>query len=163
MLLKQNSMKLSIFKTLLQQGAKLNFELPNGSFIPTHYHITEIGQVNKTYIDCGGTLREEIKISFQLWFDNDTEHRLYSERLLNIIKIGEEKINLPDAEIEVEYQGDTIGKYGLGLKNDYFILTPTQTACLALDACGIPTQKENIQLKSLSSEGEQCKPGEGCC
>jgi hypothetical protein len=25
--------------------------------VPTHYHITEVGKVQKDFIDCGGTVR----------------------------------------------------------------------------------------------------------
>ncbi len=154
-------MKLSTFKMLLQQGAQLQFELSNSQLIPAHFHITEIGTVQKNYIDCGGTLRNETKISFQLWYDNDTTHRLYSEKLLNIIRIAEEKIGLPDVEIEVEYQADTVGKYSLDVIEKHFFLKPTQTACLALDACGIPAQKEKLIMSEIIPSS--CAPGSGCC
>jgi hypothetical protein len=50
--------------------------------------------------------------NFQLWDTNDFEDRLKPQRLLNIIALSEEKLNIGDLEIEVEYQSDTIGKYG---------------------------------------------------
>ena len=34
----------------------------------TFFHITEVGQVNKRFIDCGGTKRDEKLISFQLFY-----------------------------------------------------------------------------------------------
>ena len=38
-------------------GAKMHFMLPDQSFVPAHYHITEVGRVQKDFIDCGGTVR----------------------------------------------------------------------------------------------------------
>ncbi|MEI7863404.1 MAG: DUF6428 family protein, partial [Planctomycetota bacterium] len=31
--------------------------LPDKSFVPAHFHITEVGRVQKDFIDCGGTVR----------------------------------------------------------------------------------------------------------
>ena len=35
----------------------LAFALPDGGFVPAHFHITEVGHVEKNFIDCGGTVR----------------------------------------------------------------------------------------------------------
>ena len=80
---------------------------------------------------------------------------------MKIIQIGEEKIGLPDLNIEVEYQNTTIGKYSLQLGEFGFILANSQTACLALDSCGIPNAKVKKQLVSLASGA--CEPNSGCC
>ena len=80
-------MTLSEFKNKLSQSENVVFELPNGKLIPSHFHVTEIGQVDKTYIDCGGVVRSESKVSFQLWEADDFDHRLTSKRLLDIIKL----------------------------------------------------------------------------
>lgn len=156
-------MKLSTFKSALQNGQQLNFELADGTFVPAHYHITEIGSVQKNFIDCGGTVRSERKISFQLWFSNDLDHRLTSGKLQKIIAIGEEKIGLADLEIEVEYQNGTIGKFGLELKNEHFALTNLQTACLAEENCGIPAQKPKLRMAEIQTTNSGCTPGGGCC
>ncbi|MFT5582348.1 MAG: hypothetical protein ACI9XP_001146 [Lentimonas sp.] len=153
-------MNIQEFKTQLKNGLPLTFQLENGGFVPAHYHITEVGVINKNFIDCGGTIREEQKINFQLWFSNDVDHRLTAEKLLKIIEVAEAKIGLPDEEIEVEYQSDTIGKYGIEASEFGFILSNSQTACLAPDACGIPAQKEIVVLESLNNS---CTPGGGCC
>ena len=47
------------------------FQLPDGSLVPEHFHVTEVGKVTKHFIDCGGVLRKEEKINFQLWNAND--------------------------------------------------------------------------------------------
>jgi hypothetical protein len=155
-------MKLSAIKTQLEGLPQVNFVLPNGSQVPAHFHVTEVGQVSKKYIDCGGTLREESKVTFQLWEDGDVDHRLAASKLLNIIGLAERLLSIPDLEIEVEYQGDTIGRYGLDFNGTDFLLTATQTDCLAKDKCGIPMEKPKIRLSSIA-QGPVCTPNSGCC
>ncbi|MEY3649224.1 MAG: hypothetical protein RLZ13_2109 [Bacteroidota bacterium] len=155
-------MKLSAIKTQLEGLPQVNFILPNGSQVPAHFHITEVGQVSKKYIDCGGTLREESKVTFQLWEDGDVDHRLAASKLLNIIGLAERLLSLPDLEVEVEYQGDTIGRYGLDFNGTDFLLTASQTDCLAKDKCGIPMEKPKIRLSSIA-QGPVCTPNSGCC
>ncbi|MBP6385914.1 MAG: hypothetical protein KA327_04780 [Pseudarcicella sp.] len=151
-------MKLKEFKTALSKLQKIDFELENGTAIPAHFHITEIGNINKKYIDCGGTFREDNTINFQLWYANDTAHRLSTTKLLEIISMAEEQLNLDNNDIEVEYQHQTIGKYDLVYFEEKFILINKQTQCLALDACGIQSTIVNIPQPSNT-----CTPGGGCC
>jgi hypothetical protein len=155
-------MKLSAIKTQLEGLPQVNFILPDGSQVPAHFHVTEVGQVSKKYIDCGGTLREESKVTFQLWEDGDVDHRLAASKLLNIIGLAERLLSIPDIEVEVEYQGDTIGRYGLDFNGTDFLLTATQTDCLAKDKCGIPMEKPKIRLSSIA-QGPVCTPNSGCC
>jgi len=155
-------MKLSAIKTQLEGLPQVNFLLPNGSQVPAHFHVTEVGQVSKKYIDCGGTLREESKVTFQLWEDGDVDHRLAASKLLNIIGLAERLLSIPDLEVEVEYQGNTIGRYGLDFNGTDFLLTATQTDCLAKDKCGIPMEKPKIRLSSIA-QGPICTPNSGCC
>ena len=157
-------MKLSEFKNHLSASTKLNFLLPEGALIPSHFHITEAGLVTKHFIDCGGTIRGEKKISFQIWTSVDLDHCLEPSKLLAIINKYEQVINKEDLDIEFEYQHDTINKYGLNFNNGYFILTNTKTACLAEEACGLPTQKVKTALADLTTkESSCCAPNSGCC
>jgi hypothetical protein len=149
-------MTLHELKTQLQQQNTLAFELPDGSLVPSHFHITEVGRVTKNFIDCGGVTRKEEVISLQLWEANDYDHRLHPEKMLQIIEIGEKAFNLRDLEIEVEYQGNTIQKFGLDLKANHFVLINKKTACLALDAC-------QIIPESNEKKTEKCTSGSGCC
>ncbi len=152
-------MKLSEIKTHLGKLSALEFRLPDGSAVPAHFHVTEIGQINKRFIDCGGTVRNESVINFQLWEDGDFDHRLGADKLLKIIALSERVLELENQEIEVEYQGETIGKYGLEFDGLAFQLTSTMTACLAKDQCGIPASKPKIRLGQTQS----CSPASGCC
>lgn len=152
-------MKLSEIKTHLLSAEGVNFQLPSGEFVPEHFHVTEVGIVTKHFIDCGGKIRLEKVVNFQLWDANDYEHRLKPQKLLNIIALSERKLGIEDLEIEVEYQSGTIGKYDLDFNGKDFLLVPKHTACLAKENCGIPAQ---------TSQGEPvkeacCAPGGGCC
>lgn len=156
-------MKLSEIKDLLAVAESVNFQLENGTAVPEHFHVTEVGVVSKHFIDCGGTVRNEQVANFQLWDANDFEHRLKANKLLNIISLSEKVLGMEDFEIEVEYQADTIGKYDLGHDGQNFILRAKKTACLAQDRCGVPSEKPKIQLINLAAEGPACTPGGGCC
>lgn len=157
-------MKLSNVKNSLTNLDKVAFQLPNGDFVPQHFHVTEVGVINKRFIDCGGTLRNETVVNFQLWEADDYDHRLAPKKLHDIITLSEEKLGIEDWEIEVEYQGETIGKYGLDFNGSNFLLTTKMTDCLAKDNCGIPEQKPRIRLSAIGADaGGSCAPGSGCC
>src|SRR3954471_7544608 len=126
-------MKLSDFKNKLSTLNSVNFVQPDGKIVPLHFHITEAGLTTKHFIDCGGTVRDEKVVNFQLWEANDFEHRLTAEKLLGIISLSEKVLGIEDHEIEVEYQTNTIGRYGVEAKGDGFELTAKHTNCLASD------------------------------
>ena len=156
-------MKLSTLKQHLNNVSALHFVKPDGTFVPEHFHITEAGLITKHFIDCGGTVRQEKAISFQVWVARDTEHRLHPDKLSTIISLAENLFENEDLEIEIEYQSETIGKYGLDFEGGHFVLTPKQTNCLAKDNCGIPQEKQKLQLAGLETKTERCTPGGGCC
>jgi hypothetical protein len=157
-------MKLSQVKALLPTLDNVAFKLENGTFVPDHFHVTEVGMVTKNFIDCGGVIRTEKTVNFQLWNADDLEHRLKPTKLLKIIELSEKQLGIDDAEIEVEYQSDTIGKYALAFDGTNFILQNKTTACLAQDACGIPSEKAKKNLSELSvNKNASCTTGGGCC
>ena len=157
-------MKLSNIKEILLALENVEFQLENGTFVPEHFHVTEVGQITKNFIDCGGVIRTEKVVNFQLWNADDFEHRLKPAKLLHIIQLSEEKLGIEDSEIEVEYQSDTIGKYDLEFNGKTFILKSKTTACLAQDACGIPSEKPKKNLAELNvNNPNTCTPGGGCC
>ncbi|MDQ1160996.1 hypothetical protein QE422_001364 [Chryseobacterium sp. SORGH_AS 447] len=156
-------MTLEQIKKILPGLSNVEFQLENGTFVPEHFHVTEIGKVSKHFIDCGGTVRKEEKVNFQLWNADDTEHRLKPGKLLDIIRLSEEQLRIEDLEIEVEYQETTIGKYDLDFNGKHFILKNKATACLAQDACEITPQKQKVRLSELAKQGSGCRPDSGCC
>ncbi len=157
-------MNIQQIKEHLSSLKTIAFQLPNGELVPNHFHVTEVGKVTKHFIDCGGTLRNEIVANFQLWEANDYDHRLHPEKLIHIIELSDKLLNLGNLEIEVEYQSATIGKYGLDFDGTNFLLTTKQTDCLAKDNCGVPSEKPKLNFSELSkNEGNSCNPKSGCC
>ena len=55
-------MTLSELKSLLAAHPQRAFRLllPDGDPVPVSFHITEVGRVHKSFLDCGGTPREII-------------------------------------------------------------------------------------------------------
>jgi hypothetical protein len=156
-------MKLSDLKKELNTVSSVNFVQPNGIPVPAHFHITEAGLTTKHFIDCGGTIREEKVINFQLWEANDTDHRLSPGKLSGIISLSEKVLGLQDLEVEVEYQTNTIGRYGVEFQDGMFVLTAKKTNCLASDSCGLPKEKLKVNIAELAESKSCCTPGSGCC
>lgn len=155
-------MTLSEFNSQLASLKEIGFQLPNGSFVPPYFHVTEVGKVSKHFIDCGGTTRTESVVNFQLWSSTDYDHRLHPEKLQAIIAMAQNTLGIEDLPIEVEYQGQTIEKFGLEYNGSHFLLTQKMTDCLAKDNCGIPEQKPKKILSEVQNSNA-CAPGSGCC
>ncbi|MGX7666267.1 DUF6428 family protein [Flavobacterium pedocola] len=153
-------MNLSTIKEVLETAETVSFQLPDGTFVPEHFHVTEVGEITKNFIDCGGTVRKETTVSFQLWDANDFDHRLKPQKLKHIIELSEKILSIGNHEIEVEYQSDTIGKYDLDFNGQNFVLVSKNTACLASDNCGNPKEKKNLSdLQTTAC----CAPNSSCC
>lgn len=153
-------MKRSELLHYLESTNELNVFLPDGSQVPSHFHITEAGLTTRRFIDCGGTTRTEEYATFQIWTADDTDHRLTPEKLIRIIEISENLTAGKDPQVEFEYQMETIGRFGLAFDEGNFILTPKQTDCLAKEQCGISDRTaEPIRTERVSA----CAPGNGCC
>ena len=57
-------MKLSEIKRELSALENVVFILPNGNYVPEHFHVTEVGLITKHFIDCGGKVRKETVVNF---------------------------------------------------------------------------------------------------
>lgn len=141
-------MKLQEFKNNLKTSTPLGsvlLKLEDGAIIPPYYHITEMGIKIKHFVDCGGTLRTEQCVTFQVWTADDFEHRVTVAKILDIIEKGEKIIGSVDLEIEMEYQTNTIGNYTLEPQESPLVYTlkSTKTNCLAPDQCGVEKPKQN--------------------
>ena len=156
-------MKISELKLKLANLSAINFKLPDNSYLPSHFHVTEVGLVTKHFVDCGGTERRETVANFQLWEAGDYEHRLAPQKFLHILEISKNILGSDELDIEVEYQQGTIGKFGLDFDGSDFLLTNKQTACLAQDACGIPGKKKVSLAELPVNQSSCCTPNSGCC
>lgn len=149
-------MNLSAVKQALAGVTAVSFKLPDGSYVPQHFHVTEVGLITRHFIDCGGMERKDQTVNFQLWEAGDYDHRLAPQKFLHILDLSRKVLGDADLMVEVEYQQGTIGKFGLEFDGKDFILTDKKTACLAQDACGIPDAQ-------LPKSKAACSPGGGCC
>tara|TARA_E500000318_G_scaffold111645_1_gene131041 strand:+ start:3966 stop:4430 length:465 start_codon:yes stop_codon:yes gene_type:complete len=154
-------MKLEEVKSALENLDTIAFQLPNGDLVPNHFHVTEVGKITKHFIDCGGTVRNEEVVNFQLWNADDYDHRLHPEKLVHIIELSQNILGIGDLEVEVEYQGQTIEKFALEFDGKNFLLASKETDCLARDKCGVPAEKPKVKISELQNSG--CVPGSGCC
>ncbi len=127
----------------VNENKSLHIMLPNGEFVPDHFHVTEIGKVTKNFIDCGGTKRDIVTCVLQVWVANDVDHRLNSTKLATIMNMAEKLLGPPwDMEVEIEYGSEYISQYPLADVEEppgklLFVLGTKKTACLAPDKCGV--------------------------
>ena len=157
-------MKLSTFKNYLESLETVDFYLPNGQKVPSHFHITEVGMTTKNFTDCGNTFRIQKTATLQLWTSVDYWHRLDPKMIVKIIDSTSKMFDGEDLEIEIEYQQETIGKFGLEFTNNKLQMTNKQTDCLAKDSCGFPLEKVKIKMNDLQNQiNECCSPESGCC
>jgi hypothetical protein len=73
-------MTLNEFKTLLEGNREREFrlQLTDKTSVPISFHITEVAHVQKKFIDCGGTMREQHTCQLQAWVGPDEDHRIAS-------------------------------------------------------------------------------------
>jgi len=154
-------MKLNQVKTILSNSKTISFQLPDGTLVPNHFHVTEIAKIKKDFIDCGGKIRHEERVAFQLWEADDYDHRLHPEKLTSIIELAQDKLGIEDLEVEVEYQGTTINKFALDHDGQTFTLVSKQTDCLAREGCLVPEESVKHDLSAMAAS--TCTPGGGCC
>lgn len=121
----------------------MQVELPDHTLVPAHFHVTEVGRVQKDFIDCGGTVRHLESCVLQVWVANDFDHRLDTTKLAQIVGKARALFNRKDIPVEVEYEHGLISQYpvrqsevtpsGLTLRLEH-----KHTECLAPDRCGVP-------------------------
>ena len=132
------------FNDLLERhpGMRMHWMLPDRSFVPAHYHITEVGRLQKDFIDCGGTIRSTSSCLLQVWVANDVEHRLETTKLAAIMRVAGPLLQRDDLPVEVEYEEGVISQYPIGgveltPAGLLFHLGTKHTACLAPEKCGV--------------------------
>jgi len=123
-------------------GETMHWMLPDGSFVPAHYHITEVGRVRKDFIDCGGTVRSTTACVLQVWVAHDVDHRLETTKLAAIMRVAAPLLGSDDLPVEVEYEEGVISQYPIGGVEStpsglLFHLGTKHTACLAPEKCKV--------------------------
>ena len=163
-------MTLSQFKTLLNDNRDKGFRLvlPDESAVPISFHITEVAFVQKTFIDCGGTMRETRTCQLQAWIGPDEDHRIAAGKMADVLGRAAGFLPSDDLDLEIEYEEATISQYPVAeaVVSDEFVtlqLSTKHTACLAPELCIAPAPKTgSIALTMVESNGCGCAPS-GCC
>lgn len=160
-------MILSELKSLLATHPQRAFRLllPDGGPVPVSFHITEVGRVNKTFLDCGGTLRETITCQLQVWVGEDYNHRIETGKMAGILEKGKSLLPDESVPVEIEYEDRVISQYTIPeheITDDAVILklAHKHTECLAPELCGL--QMPSLRLPALSVKSNCCGPS-GCC
>ena len=162
-------MKLSELKEQLARNpdANVRFLLPNGNAIPPHAHVTEVARIDKRFVDCGGTLRNDSLCRLQTWFANDLDHRLTAGKLLKILDKAKSFLASDDLEVDVEHEAGFISQFPLEsvevLRYAIILHLGTRhTACLAPDKC-LPAPKPAPDFSPLKFNFREQPESAGCC
>lgn len=152
-------MKLAELKSHLAAHPDLNlrFQLPDGSRVAAHAHVTEVARIDKRFVDCGGTLRNDSFCRLQTWVADDVEHRLKAAKLLGILGKAASFLASDDLDVDIEHENGVISQYPITSVQEtggelVFHLALRHTACLAEDRCVRPPANPNsIFFKPLPS------------
>jgi hypothetical protein len=162
-------MKIAELKKQLNQSpnATVRFVLPDGQSIPTHAHVTEVARIDKRFVDCGGTLRNESLCRLQTWYSDDTDHRLTAGKLAKILDKAASTLQSEDLEVDVEHELVHITQFPLNtveVSADEIVLhlLERHTACLALEKCK-PAAQPLSDLNPLKFNFRETQPSSGCC
>ena len=141
----RQSMTLDAFLAVLAENpaAALHLMLPDGDFVPAHFHVTEVGRVQKDFIDCGGTVRSATTCVLQVWVAE--RHRppaRHRRSWPTIVRLAAPLLKATDLPVEVEYENGVVSQFPVAAAE----VTPSgvllhlgtkHTACLAPDRCGV--------------------------
>lgn len=132
------------------------FVLPTGDYIPAHAHLTEVGHLARSFIDCGGLRGKEEKIVLQTHVGDDTDHRLRSDRFAKILQLGRRVIPGADLDVDVEYDCCVVAQYPIAKAvpdGEYLnlILQRSRTQC-----------RERERRKNATAE-TCCATSPACC
>jgi hypothetical protein len=117
---------------------------PDGTAIPAHYHLTEVGHVAKNFVDCGGKFRASEACVLQIHFASprDDGHRLTAGKFAKILDLAKPILPTEDLPVEVEFEAGVISQAMLtevSVENGVLQLQlgSKHTDCLAKEKCGI--------------------------
>lgn len=135
-------MNLSEFLPLLKDhpNKTITLNLPDGSTAPPHFHVTEVGHVSRSFIDCGGTSHRLDSCLLQIWVAHDYNHRLQAGKLARIIDLASAQFPSPDLPVEFEHEAPvltqlTIVSCEISPHSLAFTLAYKATDCLAKETC----------------------------
>jgi hypothetical protein len=77
---------------------------PDGDPIEAHFHVTEVGRVQRDFVDCGGTVRRTVTCLLQTWVGEDVDHRITGRKLLKAFAHAAPVLGAEDLPVELEYE-----------------------------------------------------------
>ena len=118
---------------------------PDGEPIEAHFHVTEVGRVQRDFVDCGGTVRQSVTCLLQTWVGEDVEHRITSGKLLKAFAHAAPVLRGEDLPVELEYETCNVVQLVVASvvqEPDRLVLqlASKHTDCLAKELC-VPTAK----------------------
>ncbi len=150
-------------KALLSRHAAhpIRLVLPHGDEVPVSFHVTEVGRVHKSFVDCGGTAHESTTLQLQAWVGEDEDHRIQAGKLAAILDKASALIGDDDLPVEIEYQDRIISQYPVTKAAEMdgtlvLHLSTKHTDCLAKELCGVPAER-------VKENAASCCDGGGCC
>ena len=152
----QATLTISGVRAALTAGAEQPITViwPDGEPIEAHFHVTEVGRVQKDFIDCGGTVRRTVTCLLQTWVGDDIDHRITGEKLLKAFDYAAPVLNGEDLPVELEYEACNVVQLRVvavvaEAERLVIRLASKHTDCLAKELC-LP-------------QATICAPGSGCC
>lgn len=120
---------------------------PDGDAIEAHFHVTEVGRVQKDFVDCGGTVRRAVTCLLQTWVGEDVGHRLTAGKLLKAFAHADPVLGRDDLPLELEYEACNVIQFSVVAverEPDRFLvrLGSKHTDCLAKELCGVKREND---------------------
>jgi hypothetical protein len=148
-------------------AANVRFVLPTAEPIPAHAHVTEVARIDKRFIDCGGTLRNDSVCRLQTWSSDDVDHRLTAEKLAKILDKAAPLLQSEELDVDVEYEIGFVSQFPIASVEASSTeitlrLKERHTACLALDQCK-PPKASLSPLNPLQFNFRESPHASGCC
>ena len=166
-------MQLREFKIQLgaHPAARIIFSLPDGGIVPRHFHVTEVGRVQKQFVDCGGKFRASESCVLQTWTGTniDDGHRLTAGKLNHILGLAQPILPSDDLPVEIEYEDGVVSQFPIeaiaGGPTELTIhLGLKHTDSLAREKCGAkgcePRDTDTGEEAACCGAGAGAK---GCC
>ena len=148
-------MRVSSFRAALAaaQSLPLTVIWPDGDPIEAHFHVTEVGRVQKDFVDCGGTIRRTRTCLLQTWVGDDHDHRITAGKLLKALDHAVPVLGGEDLPLELEYEACNVVQLKVTAvvaeaERLVIQLASKHTDCLAKELC-VPAAKD--------------APAGGCC
>jgi hypothetical protein len=133
---------ISALKTALAAAPSLPLTVvwTDGEAIELHFHVTEVGRVQKDFVDCGGTVRRHVTCLLQTWVGDDLDHRITAGKLLKAFEHAAPVLGSEDLPVELEYETCNVVQLvvaSVKQESDRLILQlgSKHTDCLAKELC----------------------------